>query len=125
LKLVFGWGNYSIESRITAPSKKGADMSDTLTSEQIAEIAEQAAERAVEKFALLLGVDVTDKTQTARVRSNLEYIDRRRENEQDMRRLVKNSAAAIMTTALIGAATWALVVFKGGFHDWLITFTSK
>lgn len=80
---------------------------------QIEDIAERAAEKAVEAFALRLGIDPDDPKALAEWRENLAFIARVKRGANQV------SAAIIKTCAAtaVGALLWMLAQ---GFRDWMI-----
>ena len=81
---------------------------------------QRAADHAVSKVMLYMGVNPEDPASLTRFRDNLTYLDQRRTSEAEARALIKNSVATILTTATISILAWAFIVFKGGFHDWAV-----
>jgi hypothetical protein len=95
------------------------------TLELIEAAAIRAAEKAVENVFLRLGIDPEDKTGVRKLKENLIYLDQRRKSEEDMRRIIKNSATTVISTAVVAGLAWAFVVFKGGLHDAISSWLAK
>lgn len=97
-----------------------------LSQEEIISAVEQAAIRgansAVDRVLLLLGINPEDPASISRLKDNLFYLEQRRVSEEAARKIIQQSAAKIVTTAVLGVLAWALIVFKDGLHDYLVTW---
>jgi hypothetical protein len=84
-----------------------------LTREEAAEIANDAAQRAVDAVMLRLGIDPHDPESLARARNNLQFLARmNRGATQVSNAIVKTCAGAAITAIL-----WLLGV---GLKEWLM-----
>ena len=104
-------------------------MTEHLTNEQLLAAIERASQKAadagVDRVCLLLGVDPEDKNATKRFQDNMQYLELRRTNEDEFRKLVKNSAATLFTAALLGVGAMLFFVFKEGFRDAISSWLQK
>jgi hypothetical protein len=79
-----------------------------MTDAEIREIAEAAAEAAVEKTLLRLGLDPEDSGAFAEWRKDYAYLRRLRIGSEIFKRQGLTTLASVLTTAIVGAALAAL-----------------
>lgn len=81
---------------------------------EIAEIAQDAATRALASFFDVLDIDLSDKGNVRKLRENLAFLNEQREGAEKLKGVVKKSAYAIMGSAFLGGVYWAWDIFKDG-----------
>jgi len=100
----------------------------TLHEEELAVLLEKAAtrggeigaNRVLQQLSASLGVDLTDNENLRALKSDLAYLHVQHEGSDELRRLMKDSAAKIVTAGLIGIAAWFLLAFRQGLHDYFV-----
>jgi hypothetical protein len=85
--------------------------------EAAAEVADRAGERAVEKLLLRLGVDETDKDAIPQLKNNLAYLNKQRQDSDNVKGLIRDSAGKVIMAVTGAAALWAVYVLKDGLHE--------
>lgn len=93
------------------------------TLQEVSDIAEQAAERAIANLMSRIDIDVDDKQAMIRFRENLKFVDEQREGQIVMKQALKKGVLYLIGVALMGIAYLSWDVVKTGvkatFMSWL------
>jgi hypothetical protein len=93
------------------------------TLQEVSDIAEQAAERAIANLMSRIDIDVDDKKAMIRFRENLKFVDEQREGQLLMKQAMKKGVLYLIGVALMGIMYLSWDVVKTGmktmFMSWL------
>lgn len=81
-----------------------------MTRDDVNKVAEEAAERAIGKMFLALGVDVSDPKAVIKFQDDLRFLDRWRESTEAVKRKALLTAVGVMVAGAIG---YLLLAFRG------------
>lgn len=84
------------------------------TLDEVAAIAESAADRAIHTLFLKLDIDAKDHQSLVRFRRNLEFLDNQREGSEKMKENAKKGVLYVIGVALMGGVYLSWDVVKAG-----------
>lgn len=92
------------------------------TLQEVSDIAEQAAERAIANLMSRIDIDVEDKQAMIRFRENLKFVDEQREGQILMKQALKKGVLYLIGVALMGIAYLSWDVVKTGIKTTIMSW---
>ena len=96
-----------------------------ITKEEMHEVAQQAADAALQKLFLSLDLDVNDTKEVRRFREDLNFLKNQRDGSEKMKAGLKKSSIYIGTTVIAGMFYFGWDIIKSGFRDVLLAFLGR
>lgn len=102
-----------------------AEKKDMITRAEAQDIADLAAQRAIEGTFHLLGLDVTSADKRTNYRKTWEHAEKRRLTEEEASKMVKKSLfTVVLPAAMLSLLIFMWNVFSDGFRQFLVEFLS-
>lgn len=82
-----------------------------MTRSEMEDVAEQAAQKALQNFFLTVGVDITDPQEVIKFQTDMRHIRRWREANETIQKHALRTAVGVIVTGFLG---WiSLILWKG------------
>ncbi len=103
-----------------------AEKNDMITRAEAQDIADLAAQKAVESTFHLLGLDVTNADKRTDFRKTWEHAEKRRLTEEEAGRMVKKSLfTVVLPAAMLSVLVFLWNVFSDGLAQFLAEFVAR
>ena len=92
------------------------------TLQEVSDIAEQAAERAIANLMARIDIDIEDKKAMIRFRENLKFVDEQREGQILLKQTFKKGVLYLIGVALMGIVYLSWDVMRTGIKTMVMSW---